>query len=179
MSKFFLGFMGYDAKLVFNHEIYFVCRSAQVGLTNAELVNYNLIPFLALIIATPKISKWRIGKSLLIGLPIFFVFHIVNMVAHFPYYYENSSFARGIIFSFGIINMGLPFLLWFILCYDYASKTFISIKKIYRCPICGEGKIGIMEHINSVHKNLSKKEKKKLQRFFDMHPELRNKKKDL
>jgi len=77
--------MGYDTRLVFDHEIYFVCRSAQVSLINAELVNYNLIPFLALIIATPKISKWRIGKSLLIGLPILFVFHIVNMVAHFPF----------------------------------------------------------------------------------------------
>lgn len=175
VSKIFLGFMGYNAKLVFNHEIYFICRGAQVGLTNAELVNYNIIPFLALIVATPKISKWRIGKSLLIGLPIFFIFHIVNMVAHFPYYYENSSFARGIIYSSGIINMGLPFLLWLILCYDYILGTFKPIKKIYRCPICEERKVGIMEHINSVHKNLSEKEKKVLQRFFDMHPELKNK----
>ncbi len=178
ISKFLLGFMGYDASFFHNGEVYFVCRGAEVGLTNAELVNYNIIPFLALIAATPKMSKWRIGKSLVVGLPILLVFHIINMLAHFPYYYENSSFAEGIIHSSGIINMGLPFLLWFILCYDYVLKTFKPSKKTYRCPICGERKVGIVEHIDSSHKNLSKKEKKKLQRFFDMHPEIRNKKKE-
>lgn len=164
--------MGYDANLFYNGEIYFVCRGAEIGLTNAELVNYNIIPFLALIVATTKMSKWRICRSFAIGLPVLFIFHIINMLAHFPYYYKNSSFAEGIVYSSGIINMGLPFLLWFILCYDYVLKTLMYTKKIYRCPICQERKIGIKEHIISNHKNLNKKNQKKLQRFLDTHPEL-------
>ena len=171
VSKFILGFMGYDATLFHNHEIYFICRGAQVGLTDAELANYNIVPFLALVFATPKMNKFIIGKSLLFGLPVIFTFHVANMVAHFPYYYNSSSFAQGIINSAGVINMGLPFLLWILFYRDYVSKIFKP--KSYICPICGERKSGIAEHIESVHKNLSEKEKKALKIFFEMHPELK------
>lgn len=173
ISKFILGFMGYDATLFHNHEIYFICRGAQVGLTNSELANYNIVPFLALIFSTPRTNRFVIGKSLIFGLPVIFIFHVVNMVAHFPYYYNGSSFAQVVINSAGVINMGLPFLLWVLFYRDYISGFFKP--KSYICPICGERKSGIAEHIRSAHKNLNGREKKALKRFFEIHPELKKK----
>lgn len=172
VSKTLVGVMGYDAVLVINEEIYFLCRGAQIGLTGTELVNYNIVPFLALIAATPHLSRWRLGQSVLIGMPVIFVFHSINLIAHFPYYYNDSGFAEGVINAAGIVAMGLPFVLWLFFYRTYISQVFRPEQ--YHCPLCNEWKKGVVEHIQSAHDDLSMAEEKKLKRYYGMHPELKN-----
>ncbi len=170
-SKFILALMGYNATLLINEKIYFICRGAEIGLTHSELANYNIVPFLALVFATP-IGISRMGKILSIGLPTIFLFHVIDLVAHFPFYYEGSSFARMIVSLPAVTRMAIPFLLWFALTYDYILKSFRKQRKKYRCPICGEEKVGIMEHIEAAHENLDEQERKKIEKFLDKYPEL-------
>lgn len=171
VSKFILSFMGYNATLVVNENIMFTCMGAEMGLTHSYLTNYNIIPFIALVLATP-ISKWRMGKILLIGLPIIFLFHMVDLVAHFPLYYEGSSFANMIISLSAVTRMVIPFFLWFALTYEYILKSFRKQKKKYRCPICDRETVGIMMHIKDSHKNMDEQDKGKRDRFLAKHPEL-------
>jgi hypothetical protein len=172
VSKTLVGVMGYDAVLVINEEIYFLCRGAQIGLTDTELVNYNMVPFLALIAATPHLSRMRLAQSVLIGTLVIFVFHSINLIAHFPFYFDGSGFAEGVINAAGIVAMGLPFVLWLFFYPTYISQVFRPEQ--YHCPLCNEWKKGIIEHIQSVHCNLSMNEETKLKKFYGMHPELKD-----
>ena len=172
VSHFILKGMGYDVTLHHNGEIYFIYREGLINLENTELINFNIVSFLALIMATPLIRKYRILKSLVWGLPILFVFHVINLVAHFPYY-DGQSWARVIVSFSGITNMALPFILWVALTYDFILESFIPKDKLYRCPLCGETKIGILEHLKNVHPNMNKKEQHKINIFIDNHPKLK------
>ena len=180
VSKVILGGMGYDVTLHHNGDTYFMYRNAPVWLTNTELINFNIASFLALILATPRISKQRILKSLAVGIPILFVFHVINLVYQFPYidylYYDGPAWARVIKTFFGVANMALPFILWIALTYDFILETFIPKEKLYHCPLCGETKKGILEHITDVHPHMNKKERHKVDRYIDNHPTLKRKK---
>jgi hypothetical protein len=172
VSKLLLEGIGYDVTLHHNGEIYFIYQDTMVNLENTELINFNLASFLALILATPRISKQRILKALGWGLPILFVFHVINLVAHFPYY-DGLSWARALISFSGITNMALPFILWIALTYDFVLESFIPKKRIYRCPLCGEKKTGIIEHLENAHQKMNKKEQQKVSIFIDNHPKLK------
>ncbi|GEM_PF-2611419 len=175
VSHLLLKGMGYDVALHHNGEIYFMYRGGLINLENTELINFNLASFLALILATPLIRKQRILKSLAWGLPILFVFHVINLVAHFPYY-DGHSWARAIVSFSGITNMALPFILWIALTHDFVLEAFIPEERAYQCPLCGETKIGILEHLETVHQNMNQKEKQKVKIFLDNHPQLKRKK---
>ena len=157
--------MGYQATLQINEEITFLYLGAEMGLTHSELTNFNIIPFVALILATP-INFHKMKKALIYGLPIIILFHIINLVAHFPYYYQGNTIA-GIIISFSsVTRMIIPFFLWFALTYESVFTTFRKKQKKYKCPICGEEKTGIIDHINKSHRKLTKKQEKKLDQFY-------------
>jgi len=175
VSQFLLKGMGYDGTLHHNGEIYFIYRQGRINLENTELINFNIASFLALIVATPLIRKHRILKSLAWGLPILFIFHVITLVVHFPYY-DGYSWARMIVSFSGITNMALPFILWIALSHDFVLKVFIPKKRAYQCPLCGESKIGILEHLKTVHTNMDKKEQQKVKLFIDNHPQLKDKK---
>ena len=172
ISKFLLEGMGYDVTLHHNGEIYFIYRDTLVNLENTELINFNIASFLALILATPRISKQRIIKAIGWGLPVLFVFHVINLVVHFPYY-DGFSWARTIISFSGVTNMALPFFLWIAMTYDFMLESFIPKRRIYRCPLCGEKKTGIMEHLEATHQKMNKKEQKKVRIFINNHPKLK------
>ena len=72
--------------------------------------------------------------------------------------------------------MALPFILWIALTHDFILEAFIPKKKAYQCPLCGEIKIGILEHLKTVHQNMKKKEQQKVKLFIDNHPQLKRKK---
>jgi len=165
--------MGYNVSLVVNEQILFTYLGAEMGLTHSELTNYNIIPFIALVLATPIIFR-RMGKNLLIGIPIIFLFHLVDLVAHFPLYYDANVFANFITSISAVTRMLVPFLLWFALSYDYVLESFRMWKKRYRCPICNKEMVGIAMHIHDSHKNANEQEEKKIDRFFNMYPELNN-----
>ena len=163
--------LGYHVTLVVNEQIMFTFLGAEMGLTHSYLTNYNIIPFIALVLATP-FNKRRMGKTILIGLPIIFLFHLIDLVAHFPLYYSGSAVANFLISLSAVTIMLIPFLIWFALSYDYVLDSFRMRKKRYRCPICNKEIVGIMMHIHDTHKNTDKQEEKKIDKFLDKYPEL-------
>jgi hypothetical protein len=168
----FLHLMGYAVDLVVGDQIMFTYLGAQMGLTHAELTNYNIIPFIALLIATP-LPSGRLIRNLSIGIPILFLFHLIDLVAHFPLYYEQSAAANFITSFSAVTRMLIPFILWFALCYDYVLGSFRKTKKLYQCPFCGKNIQGILMHINDVHQERTKDDEKMYQRFLSSHPELK------
>lgn len=175
VSYLVLEGMGYDVALHHNGMIYFMYRGGLINLENTELINFNLASFLALILATPRIRVHRILESLAWGLPILFLLHVINLIFHFPYY-DGHSWARAVVSFSGITNMALPFILWIALTHDFVLEAFTRKERAYQCPLCGETKIGILEHFETVHQNMDKKEQQKISIFIDNHPQLKNKK---
>jgi len=177
VSHFILKGMGYNTTLHYNGGIIFKSQQGDIILGKSiELINFNIASFLALIMATPLIRTHRILKSLTWGLPILFLFHVINLVSHFPLYYDGQPWARTLVSLSGITNMALPFILWIAFTYDFIIEAFIPEEKFYRCPLCGEKKIGIHEHLTTVHLKRNKKEQQKVNRFIDNHPTLKRKK---
>jgi len=171
ISQFILSLMGYNVSIVINENIIFSYLGSEINLTHAELTNFNIIPFIALVLASP-ITWFKQQRSLMIGIPIIFVFHLLNLIAHFPYYYEGNMIAGFIINFSSITRLIIPFLLWFALTYDSILPLFRMKKKEYICPICSEKKTGIIDHINKNHKNLNEEQKKKIHLWYKKHPEL-------
>ncbi len=101
IAKFFLGFLGYDVVLSLDDPITFLYGGNIIGLEGAELVNFSLVPFLALVFATPRISRRRILVALGVGLSILFFFHVGDLVVHFPYF-QGDPFARAIVSFAGV-----------------------------------------------------------------------------
>ena len=88
-----------------------------VNLSGAYLVNFNLVPLVALAIVTPG---WRLrerGEMLVIGVPILFLLHVLDLVAHFPMYFYGSGIAQMIVYSIGVGGVAIPFIIWFAICY--------------------------------------------------------------
>ena len=88
-----------------------------VRLSHAYLVNFNLVPLFALAIATPKIPLKSRIEMLAVGVPLMFLLHVFDLVAHFPMYFYDSEIAKFIIYSIGIGDIVLPFIIWFIFSY--------------------------------------------------------------
>ncbi len=67
------------------------------------------------------------------------------------------------LFAFYAISgrIALPLILWVTMSWDVLKPALMiegvvegekdGRKKRYRCPICGEEKVGIIDHINAVH----------------------------
>ncbi len=172
-----LHLMGYMVELLIGDQIVFLYLGAELGITHAELTNYNIIPFIALVLATP-IPVRRMGKNILIGIPILFFSHMLDLIAHFPLYYESSILASFLISVSAVLRLLLPFALWFLLSYEYVFKTFRTTKKMYRCPICGKQTYGILQHIDDSHTPLTQTEIKTIERFYLTYPEIKPKKTD-
>ena len=88
----------------------------------------RLIPFLALMLATPKIKVGRRVIVILIGLAIFIIIDIASILAwgDFP---NSQSTAAHLIFSQIWKTTGqwiLPFLFWFIAIYSDIGELFVD-----------------------------------------------------
>lgn len=170
-----LHLMGYMVELFIGDQIVFLYLGAQLGITHAELTNYNIIPFIALVLATP-IPVRRMARNILIGIPFLFFSHMLDLIAHFPLYYESSIIASFLISVSAVLRLLLPFALWFLLCYEYVFKTFRTIQRVYCCPICGKQTHGIIQHIDDSHADLTQTERKTIERYYHNHPEIKRKK---
>jgi hypothetical protein len=84
-----------------------------VNLSGAYLGNFNLVPLVALAITTPRLLLRKRVEMLGLGLPLLFMLHVVDLVAHFPLYFHGSGIARVIVYSLGIGGVALPFIIWF------------------------------------------------------------------
>ena len=111
---------------------------------------FNLIAFTALILATQRLSISRKGakiKALAIGLTLMMLVEVIHglfqVLADF-----GVGYALEIMYAAQISNQYfLPFGLW--LAFSYADVFRRAGAHI--CPICGEEKVGIVEHIRVKH----------------------------
>ena len=134
-------------------------------------------PFIALILATNlslekksvtkrtfflSLKESAILKGLIIGVPILFFFRVILQISYVYFQIPpppGEFYGIFVIFLSGTCRVALPFLLWISLTYrqllarpepqKYIKKG--EGKKSYICPFCGAEKIGILDHIRSVH----------------------------
>ena len=108
---------------------------------------FNLITFSALILATRSIEKRTKVKAVVIGLTLMSVIQVIYRLFT-VFAYIQMPHALEITYAVQVINQYfLPFGLW--LAFTY--KDVFRRAGAYICPICGEGKVGIVEHIKAKH----------------------------
>ncbi|MGC9445079.1 MAG: hypothetical protein ACP5E9_09180 [Candidatus Methanospirareceae archaeon] len=90
---------------------------AAVNLSGAYLGNFNLVPLVALAIATPRLVLRRRLELLGLGIPLLLLLHVVDLVAHFSLYFHGSKLAELVVYSIGVGGVALPFIIWFGFCY--------------------------------------------------------------
>jgi hypothetical protein len=88
-----------------------------MNLSGAYRGNFNLVPLVALAIATPKLAVRLRIEMLAIGIPLLFLLHVLDLVAHFPMYFHGSGIAQLVVYSIGVAGVAMPFIIWFIICY--------------------------------------------------------------
>ncbi len=115
VSNYVLWFMGFNAELVTNGTPYFLYRGINVGMENAHLSNYNIIPLLALIFATSGVVSERRIKVAVIGICILFCMHVIDFVSHFPMYFHGSEIAGVLVIFMSVGKLAVPLVLWFVL----------------------------------------------------------------
>jgi exosortase H (IPTLxxWG-CTERM-specific) len=138
MTEFLLNCMGYHIHLA---------PDPNIALYPST---FNLIAFTALILATQTSSVSRKGakiKALAIGLTLMMLVEVIHglyqVLADF-----GVGYAIEIMYAAQIGNQYfLPFGLW--LAFSYADV--FRRAGTYICPICGEEKVGIVEHIRAKH----------------------------
>ena len=132
----------------------------------------TLIPFISLVIATPKIRILKKAGIISIGVAIFLVIDIFAVKSGM----ENVQRNPTAFITYRIIKIFLPFLLWIITSYPYLGGFFNSrIKEAsnsyYPCPICDAEHANIINHIREVHGEKSFKIKR-VKKFISENPHL-------
>ena len=108
---------------------------------------FNLIALTALVLATQSIGKNAKIKALMIGLPLMILLHVIHGAYQVLAYYQVPR-ALEITYAVQIGNQYfLPFGLWLVFVYADVFKR----ARTHICPICGEEKVGIVEHIKVKH----------------------------
>ena len=116
VSKCVLWVVGYHATLVTDGTPFFICRGYMIGMDEyAHLVNYNIVPLVALILATPGIEIERRVKMLAIGLFLLFGTHVIDLASHVPMYCGGSGIAEVVVIFMAVIKVAVPFVIWFVL----------------------------------------------------------------
>ena len=114
VSKYVLLIMGYNAGLV-------VENGAPIALfdyyglgvkidNNAHLMNFNIIPLVALILATPRIEMARRIIMLAVGTSLFFWLHVIDLVSHVTGYEILTIFMA-------VGGVAGQFIMWFVLAH--------------------------------------------------------------
>ncbi len=116
-SKCVLWVMGYQVTLITEGSPVFIYRGTAVGMEDAHLANFNIIPLVALILATPRIETVRRVKMLAIGMFLLFAMHIIDFVSHFPMYFSGSGIAEIVVIFMAVGEVAVPFVLWFVLAH--------------------------------------------------------------
>jgi hypothetical protein len=127
IGEFYQGAIFFFAKLILLAMGYTLAQISAVNLSGAYLGNFNLVPLVALAIATPRLAMRRRCEMLAIGIPLLFFLHVLDLVAHFPMYFYGSGLARMVVYSIGVAGVAAPFIIWF--CIGYRDLFEPLIKK--------------------------------------------------
>ena len=117
IGEFYQCIIFFFAKNILIAMGYTQLQISAVRLSHAYLVNFNLVPLFALAIATPKMPLKSRIEMLAVGTPLIFLLHVFDLVAHFPMYFYGSEIAKFIVYSIGVGDIVLPFIIWFIFLY--------------------------------------------------------------
>ncbi len=123
IGEFYQGAIFFFAEHILLAVGYTPVQISAVNLSGAYLVNFNLVPLVALAIVTPG---WRLrerGEMLVIGIPILFLLHVLDLVAHFPMYFYGSGIAQMIVYSIGVGGVAMPFIIWFVFALLFRKET--------------------------------------------------------
>ncbi|MBI4685331.1 MAG: hypothetical protein HY755_09040 [Nitrospirae bacterium] len=125
------------------------------------IASLTLIPFISLIIATPKMKLLKKAVIITTGT---FVFLLIDFVAVQLEIDEISGNPTAFI-TYRSIKLFIPFLMWILTSYPYLGEVFKTKTEetsvtCYSCPICRTEHSNIMDHIREVHGEKSLKSKK-------------------
>ena len=118
IGEFYQGAVFFFAEHILIVMGYTPVQISAVNLSGAYLGNFNLVPLVALAIATPKLALRRRIEMLGIGIPLLFLLHVLDLVAHFPMYFYGSGIAQLVVYSIGVGGVALPFIIWLAICYN-------------------------------------------------------------
>lgn len=117
-SKYLLLAMGYDVSLVTAGDSpFFVYKGIEIGMKDAHLANFNIVPLVSLILAVPGVALKRKGTMLMMGVAAIFLLHLTDFVSHIPMYFDRSAIAGLIVTFMAVGEVTVPFLIWLALAY--------------------------------------------------------------
>ena len=125
LGEFYQGVIFFFAKLILITMGYTPVQISAVILSDAYLGNFNLVPLVALAIATPGWGLRDRGEMLAIGVPVLFLLHVFDLVAHFPMYFYGSEFAQFVVYSIGVGGVAMPFIIWVVTFQIYRRERGI------------------------------------------------------
>ena len=109
---------------------------------------FHLIAFAALILATRSIDRAKKARSLMLGLAILCAAHFLFRLCYALFVDVHFKYAMQPFIALIIINQWiLPFALWL---YMVRNELFRRSNR-FICPICGEEKTGLAEHMLAKH----------------------------
>lgn len=109
---------------------------------------FNLVVFTALVLATKNIDRKKKIISLFSGLGILCVAQFLFKLHQVLFLDMHVTPLKIPFVALIVINQWiLPFSLWLVI----VRKELFGYKDRFRCPICGEVKKGIVEHIEAKH----------------------------
>ena len=123
IGELYQGVIFFFAKYILLAMGYTPVQISAVDLSGAYLGNFNLVPLVALAIATPGWGLRERGEMLVIGIPLLFLLHVLDLVAHFPMYFYGSELARLVVYSVGVGGVAMPFIIWLVLNLSLKKKA--------------------------------------------------------
>ena len=134
-----------------------VAIPAELRLYPHTFNTFHFIAFASLVMATKSIDRQSKIRNLIVGLSILFGCHSVFRLHQVLFLDFHMGFAKGPFVALIIINQWvLPFGLWLFL----ARNALFKSRNRYICPICGEEKKGLIEHIKAKHGEVHPKDLK-------------------
>lgn len=122
IGRWYQNLVFYFARLVLLAMGYTKLEIAALNLSDAYLVNFNLVPLIALAVVTPKLTLKKRIEILVIGIPVLFLLHVLDIVVRFPMHINHSEFARMVYASIGVAWMAVPFIIWVVIAVSLRTQ---------------------------------------------------------
>jgi hypothetical protein len=157
--------------LLHTSTFYGIAPKGRITLYNLSL---TVIPFISLLLATPRLSVLRRISTIIIGLPFFMLadFLLLRRVANAL---VGGSYTESLIDIFFLsIKWALPCVIWIVSSYPYIEDLYRPGKRrssCYSCPVCMESHADIIDHIKKVHGKKALK-KENVKSFISKNPQL-------
>lgn len=149
----------------------------------------NILPFIALVLATPKIVLQRKIRVIVIGAAVIFALEVITIDIFYLFENDFGMLVETFMYSVGMVFF--PVALWLFMLYrdifpkeaeqEEKEEGYIkAIKKIlphevqkekHTCPVCKKEQENIVVHLKSEHEN--KMKSKKVKKFLEDHPGLK------